>query len=359
MFKANCAEYVDIDDVAYHQAFIRLVSGTDNRAKNIYFQIIGKLYKKNEETGEFEKTETGDYKIRLMQDDLDTIFATDNNGQQVKPYYLLEPAFDLNNEDMWGDDHSSFFYPFDVCYYEQVNTQLSKLIEHLFGNATSIKDQGSNLYNYFFKVQKDFPEIAYNHHAEIYYEMPQVLFRKLEVLKENGSQVFPNTLNGFLNNNVQNPLSLSHGRCLESEYQFMKDRILMLGTLVNQAHGIYGTEMPLSTESTGGDNKSAQFVADVTVTDYFYPVHTIKGSAKDSYTKIVSIDERKDTILNFDTVFEKILPTPGIPSVVKQLATPNMNYTIDCSIGTQMGAQLGSAAKYKTMEVKQGLDFQH
>lgn len=359
MFKANCAEYVDIDDVAYHQAFIRLVSGTDNRAKNTYFQIVGKLYKKNEETGEFEKTETGDYKIRLMQDDLDTIFATDNNGQQVKPYYLLEPAFDLNNEDMWGDDHSSFFYPFDVCYYEQVNTQLSKLIEHLFGNATSIKDQGSNLYNYFFKVQKDFPEIAYNHHAEIYYEMPQVLFKNLKVLKENGNQVFPNTLNGFLNNNVSNPLSLSHGRCLESEYQFMKDRILMLGTLVNQAHGIYGTEMPLSTESTGGDNKSAQFVADVTVTDYFYPVHTIKGSAKDSYTKVVSIDERKDTILDFDTVFEKILPAPGIPSVVKQLATPNMNYTIDCSIGTQMGAQLGSATKYKTMEVKQGLDFQH
>jgi hypothetical protein len=36
-FKIIIAEYTDMDDVAYHQAFIRLVAGTDNRAKNTYF----------------------------------------------------------------------------------------------------------------------------------------------------------------------------------------------------------------------------------------------------------------------------------------------------------------------------------
>jgi hypothetical protein len=66
MFKCNIEEYCDKDDIIYHQAFIRLVSGTDNRAKNTYFQIIGKLYEKNGETGVFEKTDTGDYKIRMM-----------------------------------------------------------------------------------------------------------------------------------------------------------------------------------------------------------------------------------------------------------------------------------------------------
>jgi hypothetical protein len=66
MFKAGIEEYCDKDDIIYHQAFIRLVSGTDNRAKNTYFQIIGKLYDVNEETGETTKTEVGDYKIRLM-----------------------------------------------------------------------------------------------------------------------------------------------------------------------------------------------------------------------------------------------------------------------------------------------------
>jgi hypothetical protein len=75
MFIATCNEYTDTEDIAYHQALIRVLSGTDNRAKNTYFQIIGKIYKDGEPTNK------GDYKIRLMQDDLDTIFATDNNGQ--------------------------------------------------------------------------------------------------------------------------------------------------------------------------------------------------------------------------------------------------------------------------------------
>ena len=74
MFIATIKEYTDWEDIAYHQAVIRVLSGTDNRAKNTYFQIIGKIY----ENG--EPTDRGDYKIRLMQDDLDTIFATDNNG---------------------------------------------------------------------------------------------------------------------------------------------------------------------------------------------------------------------------------------------------------------------------------------
>jgi hypothetical protein len=46
----------------------------------------------------------------------------------------------------------------------------------------------------------------------------------------NGKTAFASTLSGFSNNNVKNPLSLSHGRCLESEYQFMKDRLILLGT---------------------------------------------------------------------------------------------------------------------------------
>jgi hypothetical protein len=60
MFRATVEEYCDKNDIAYHQAFIKLVSGTDNRAKNTYFQIIGKMY----EDG--VKTDVGDYKVRLM-----------------------------------------------------------------------------------------------------------------------------------------------------------------------------------------------------------------------------------------------------------------------------------------------------
>jgi len=101
---------------------------------------------------------------------------------------------------------------------------VGSIIKYLVGNSVSIKDKTTILYDYFFKTQLEYPEILYNHHAEIYYEVPQTLYRNGQL------RGFGSTLNGFANNNVINPLSLSHGRCIESEYQFMKDRLLLLGT---------------------------------------------------------------------------------------------------------------------------------
>lgn len=360
MFRATVEEYCDKDDIAYHQAFIRLVSGTDNRAKNTYFQIIGKLYEENAETGEWTQTDIGDYKIRLMQDDLDTIFATDNNGQQVKPYYLLEPPFNKDTEDKWGDEHSSFFYPFDTCYYELINSYVGKLITYLVGSTTSIKAVNSNLYDYFFSVQLNFPEIAYNHHAEIYYEMPQVIFYNGNILQEGGASVFPTLLQEFRNNNVKNPLSLSHGRCLESEYQFMKDRLVMLGTSTTTASGLYtSNEISLSTEPTGGSNKTTTFSGTATFTDYLYPIKSTKSSAGSEYTKIVSISSPSETTIKYDSVFAQILDAPGIPSVVKEMVTPDKEFAVSCDIGTTMGAYLSAGNKYKTLTVDKGLDFTH
>jgi hypothetical protein len=37
IFKENITKYISVDDVAFHQAFIKFLSGTDNRAKNTYF----------------------------------------------------------------------------------------------------------------------------------------------------------------------------------------------------------------------------------------------------------------------------------------------------------------------------------
>lgn len=359
MFRATVEEYCDKQDIAYHQAFIRLVSGTDNRAKNTYFQIIGKKYEPNAETGDIEKTDTGDYKVRLMQDDLDTIFATDNNGQQVKPYYLLEPPFNKETEHLWGDDHSAFFYPFDVCYSELINEYVGKIITHLIGSATTIKseDPGFNLYNYFFSVQKQFPEIAYNHHAEIYYEMPQVLFHNNEILKINGATVFPNTLNGFANNSVKNPLSLSHGRCLESEYQFMKDRLLLLGTSTITATGLYSSDrINVSTVSTGGDTDRTTLKGIATYTDYFYP---IRSTNTPEYQKIGNITSLDETTIKPDEVFKLVLQYPHIPAIISQMVTPNKEFTISCAITTTMGSFLNSGSKYKTLTITEGLEYTH
>ena len=368
MFKAGIEEYCDKEDLIYHQAFIRLVSGTDNRAKNTYFQIIGKLYEAQEvldedgqpvlnEDGKPEvtwvKSDKGDYKIRLMQDDMDTIFATDNNGQQVKPYYLLEPPFNKDTEKMWGDHHSSFFYPFDVCYYKEINNMVGEIIDYLVEGATTIKDQNTLLYDYFFKTQLEFPEILYNHHAEIYYEMPQVLF------KEGKINAFGDTLSGFANNSVQYPLSLSHGRCIESEYQFMKDRLLLLGTQSNSAHGLYGAEWQLSTEGSGGNEGGTTLVGVAEYTDYLYPTIQFKRSNGEEYSKLVNLSKREDINVNYADVFTYVLEQPGIPTTVSQLVTPSKNYALLASVDTTITSYITSAQKIKSLTVTQGLDVMH
>ena len=408
MFRAGIEKYCDKEDIIYHQAFIRLVSGTDNRAKNTYFQIIGKVYtnkamvdgievdlvkiaegdykkKKGyiDDTDTFievsidgdvvtptgftlpaadlevedlfwKQTDKGDYKIRLMQDDMDTIFATDNNGQQVKPYYLLEPAFNKDTEKLWGDHHSSFFYPFDVCYYKEINSMVGSIINYLVGNATTIKDKTTLLYDYFFKTQLEYPEILYNHHAEIYYEMPQTLYRNGQLMG------FNNTLSGFANNNVINPLSLSHGRCIESEYQFMKDRLLLLGTQSNSAHGLYGKEWALSSEGSGGNEGGATFTAQVEYIDYIYPVLTYKRSNGDEYTKLFNLSSNSDITINYDVnVFKNVENYPGIPTTISQLATPDKQYPINLTVDTTIPSYIASADKIKSIEVSQGLDKTH
>ena len=353
MFKANIEEYCDKEDLIYHQAFIRLVSGTDNRAKNTYFQIIGKLYEEDPETKEWVRTDNGDYKIRLMQDDMDTIFATDNNGQQVKPYYLLEPPFNKDTEKMWGDHHSSFFYPFDVCYYKEINSMVGEIIDYLVEGATTIKDPNTLLYDYFFKTQVEFPEILYNHHAEIYYEMPQVLF------KEGKINAFGDTLSGFANNSVQYPLSLSHGRCIESEYQFMKDRLLLLGTQSNSAHGLYGTEWQLSTEGSGGNEGGTTLVGSAEYTDYLYPTIQFKRNNGEEYSKLVNLTKRSDVKVNYSDVFTYVSEDAAIPTTVAQLVTPSGEYALRAAVDTTITSYITSAQKIKTLAITEGLDVMH
>jgi hypothetical protein len=103
-------------------------------------------------------------------------------------------------------------------------------------------------------VQNGFPEIAYNHHAELYYEVANLVFNK--GLRPELDSATTSLLTGFTNNGVPRPLSLSHGRCVEGEYQFLEERLSMLGSLcdVPKAVNLYKESLSLSSD-TGGDAK--------------------------------------------------------------------------------------------------------
>lgn len=212
LFTQGIHEYVDVNDVAFHQAFIKFVSGTDNRAKNTYFQIIGPLYEKDPITGKYEKTDKGDHKIRLIGDDLDTIFLTDNSGLQSKAYNILEPSYDSKYDDAWGDANNIFFYMFDQCFEDKIKEYLTSIIDKCFNNSEKVEDRDNYFYKTFFDVQETFPAIAYNHTAKIYYEMAYAIQTS-------------NALGDIYTNNDVPPLEQSHGSCLSCEKQFMNKRM--------------------------------------------------------------------------------------------------------------------------------------
>lgn len=253
-FTEGIKEYIDIRDIAYHQAFIRFLSGTDNRAKNTYFQIIGKLYEPDSD-GHYQVSDKGDYKVRLMGDDLDTIIITDNNGLQSKAYNLLEPSYEPSTADQWGDGGlNSFFYMFDQTYEGDIKTYLKKIINYAFQQSNTQANTANYFYKVFYSIQKDkIPAVAYNHFAKIYYEAAQ------QVLNSKA-------ISAYKNNGIQ-PIEQSHGSCIEGEMHFMKKRYAFLSSYAQQNMG----NVELNTASSAGSGNALTLRIAFTPFQDFYP----------------------------------------------------------------------------------------
>ena len=266
-FTLNIRKYVDVDDVAFHQAFIKFVSGTDNRAKNTYFQIIGPLYEDGADSGK------GDRLIRMVGDDLDTIFLTDNNGLQSKPYDLLEPSYQPLHKNYWGDNGANlFFMLFDQCFEKvsededifavyggtaNIKNKLKGIIEFAGINYNNVGYTGNYMYDSFFSVQeKDFPAIAYNHTAKIYYENAQMVLNS-GVL---GSSIY--------NNNGVIPITQSHGSGIGGEKQFLVKRLNFLQTYVQDINN--DPSFPTSNSAAG--RYTLKLMMDFEPYQSFYPI---------------------------------------------------------------------------------------
>ena len=438
MFEAVINKYVDVDNLAYHQAFCRIMSGTDNRAKNTYMMIFGKRYtNKHKEGTEYQvyysissedeyngaigyfkanesweedrskfylkdpvgvvSTINGDtlliktrasegveeikapltdlievaythpiddqtnYKLKFYQDDVDTIFETDNNGQQLKPHYLLEPPFDKEDEEYWGDGHSSLFYPFDICFQDKVNTYTGTLLNFLVGSSTTLENKNSNFYKYFFYVQKYFPEIAYNHTAEIYYEMPQMFYN--QGLRDNTVA----KLSGFGNNNVSTPLSLSHGSCYESEVQFVTDRFKFLGGLTQTLAPLRG-QFPVNSAGSGSSGSTFKFEGNARFIDYAGPgAYIIPSGSTPIPKQLIQNTKEESLIKNYDLLIEN-LSSLGIPTILQGIVYPDSKINSATSeiikkyhfssgdVNGLMGLNLADADLYKEIEITSGLE---
>ena len=255
-FKEGFGQYFHVNDVVFHQAFIKLFAGTDNRAKNTYFKLV------NENS-----------KISLLADDLDTILATDNRGLQKKPYFLLEPSQESDPEykGMWGGN-SALFEVFDIAYKEDIDQMLKSMLTQFEVNQEpSIHDW---MQKYFYFVQEYFPATAYNHTARLCYECAQIFF-------DNQGQV------GITwQNNGQDPVSQVHGSCLQSEKEFMKKRLIMFLSQA-QISNIFGKEgmgINIKASEDAGSTAVGSYTIDITPYQYIYLGYN-SGSNPNLYSK--------------------------------------------------------------------------
>lgn len=362
LFKAAVEYYFDYEDLLFHQAFIKVICGTDNRAKNTYYQIIGKIYEEDS-AGNFIKTDKGDYKIRMLVDDMDTIFATNNNGQQVIPSHALEPVFSSKYDNVWNDLHNALLYTCDLLYEDKIFKYVENIISYLIGGNISVKNQETNLYKQYFSIQENYPTIAYNHHAEIYYDVANLMYyRRVKVTEEDAKQ----KLNGFENNGVTKPLSLSHGRNVEGEYQYMTERLTMLGSLCDnpQAKGLYG-DSQLVNNGTGGINEPINIKGEVDSNSYMSLIANANGT--ENYQRVASYTLREvlENIGEYDGVqsIEQILYSHydlnnDVIKSINYLMTPTSKPANFSVTGTSNIAQsLLGVDKYRNIIINSGLQY--
>ncbi len=245
-FAAHAAAYIDIPDIIFHQAFIKLEAGTDNRTKNTYPWIDPAI----------------DKLVRWKQDDLDTIKKTDNQGRQTKPYYVLEHTKDGNGSNYWNGENNILFTLVERAYPDRMRNMMRDMFTLMAQIAGSVEEY---MQQRFYWVQEYFPAVAYNETSRVLYEVAQV---KL--------------MNGQIDVS-QDPITQAVGNQLECEKQFMNQRLPMLMSWCEYETGGDGTLSFRSVNNQQG--QSPTYDIEYTAYQYIYPKLAIGGNIAALYAK--------------------------------------------------------------------------
>lgn len=224
MFRAAIAKHASdnfgmVAHAQNHQTHYNLINytcaGTDNCSKNTYYVI-------DPETG----------LIWLYQDDLDTLFATDNNGRQTKVYFLdrIHDTEDYENGYKTQEDYegkASALFDLIECMWEENGQQLRNNMRSILSAMCELVSASDDLpelsdtqkstpwgciHKYFFSIQRYFPAVAFNEQARLRYEWPKSF--------------------GFRSQGAQSrsidPITQQVGSQLEAEMQYMKRRLPLI-----------------------------------------------------------------------------------------------------------------------------------
>ena len=171
-FLAQAPDYWDMDDTLFHYVFLLLIGATDNFAKNSYPYIMATL------------TNGGRWKWR--QDDLDSIFDTDNSGRDSKPYQIeYEDA--VGNTPYFAGSNSVFWTLIHECFWDDYDNGAGKGIRTIGRDTIAAMARLSGANNpydgfvgfiedcFWGNAQRYFPESAYNADAVFKYEQAWIV----------------------------------------------------------------------------------------------------------------------------------------------------------------------------------------
>lgn len=155
-FKAEIGSLMSVDEALFHKAFCLLIGATDNDAKNTYWRkVFGKLW-------------------GLNQDDLDSIFADDNNGNDTKSYSIEPQDLTEKGNEIFQGSSSAFWTRIWESYQDELGAMMKRIFNGMLDladeygiTAPTIHETIMNVFDYYFwsKSAKYFPATCYNEDA--------------------------------------------------------------------------------------------------------------------------------------------------------------------------------------------------
>ena len=166
-FRAEAGNYWDIDACVFHSCFCELLGCSDNHAKNSYPFKLKTL------------AEGGRWSWR--QDDMDTIMATDNNGQSTKSYSIEVGDITSDGTDIFQGASSALWNLIDDVFSSEKKTMMSNIFKALQRiadryniSAPYLHETVYNVFRYYFwsHAAEYFPSLSYNKDEEWTYVQP-------------------------------------------------------------------------------------------------------------------------------------------------------------------------------------------
>ena len=246
-FRQNAHQYFKMDDALFHSCFILLIAATDNRAKNTY------LYLDNYQ---------GRIVIHFAQDDLDSIKKTDNEGRLNKPYYIETHDKNKDNMPYWNGEENAMYDLFELAFPDEMRSMMRSILTAM---ASIASQQGalvaSNsdplmqfMENYYYRIARTIPAVAYNETARIRYEAAAIAWAQ-----------------GKYTASVH-PLAQSLGSQLENELEWMQQRLVYISSYASYGQFAMNGQGSLtfrSVKTLAGANPTYNF--ELTPAMWLYP----------------------------------------------------------------------------------------